>query len=404
LSERTNIQASDVANTSGLAGEGGIALQRAALKTDAPAQFETKITYGGVQDFTFQYGSGGSKSDKVASWMNAELDPQDVATGTDTSSASGVVGHDLYVALGNNTGSSWVRGHLLNHDLGGVAFYNNLFPITSSANREHYHEVEKQVKYWVANGNTVKYNVAANQLGKDGKGEFVCHAWQTTDDSFNTVKQNEPRIHKKILSSPAKVLSTRHYADQNKNRQVNAYSSVLHEQQNGLLRDSIKSLQKSRDWQHARGKANLAKQLFDTAITARLDAKGNFTFNSVNDQSSGVMHTGAMTEGDDDEQTAEGLLDNLEFGESLGDDFATFQDLSLLNVPFQTGGNFFEHAFQINPDWPGFKSIDDQGGPMELDDPMELDVHNNNNIEDNDNRGRRHYPQNNGGPSGYGWW
>lgn len=43
----------------------------------------------------------------------------------------------------------FIRGHLLNYDLGGPGKDFNLFPITSKANADHYNFVEKAVKSWV---------------------------------------------------------------------------------------------------------------------------------------------------------------------------------------------------------------------------------------------------------------
>lgn len=47
------------------------------------------------------------------------------------------------------TTKRFIRGHLLNYDLGGPGTAFNLFPITAQANIDHYNRVEKTVKEWV---------------------------------------------------------------------------------------------------------------------------------------------------------------------------------------------------------------------------------------------------------------
>ena len=64
-------------------------------------------------------------------------------------------GHDGLMALlaapgsGVSAESGYIRGHLLNDNLGGPGTPENLFPITSNANAQHLSGVERQVKEWV---------------------------------------------------------------------------------------------------------------------------------------------------------------------------------------------------------------------------------------------------------------
>jgi hypothetical protein len=46
----------------------------------------------------------------------------------------------------------WVRGHLLNHNLGGPGEKRNLTPITKAANSEHHNQIEKLLKLTAAEG------------------------------------------------------------------------------------------------------------------------------------------------------------------------------------------------------------------------------------------------------------
>lgn len=43
----------------------------------------------------------------------------------------------------------YIRGHLLNHQLGGTGTAQNLFPITASANDSHESQIESRIKQWV---------------------------------------------------------------------------------------------------------------------------------------------------------------------------------------------------------------------------------------------------------------
>ncbi len=43
----------------------------------------------------------------------------------------------------------FIRGHLLNENLGGPGTQQNLFPITGSANSKHLHSTETRVKAWM---------------------------------------------------------------------------------------------------------------------------------------------------------------------------------------------------------------------------------------------------------------
>ena len=67
---------------------------------------------------------------------------------------------DLMAKLPSRTGDeaqNFIRGHLLNDNLGGPGIARNLFPITQQANRMHEQSIENQVKRWV---NDDKYWVA----------------------------------------------------------------------------------------------------------------------------------------------------------------------------------------------------------------------------------------------------
>ncbi|HXU92524.1 MAG TPA: hypothetical protein VFP33_02590 [Gallionella sp.] len=50
---------------------------------------------------------------------------------------------------GEDNENKYIRGHLLNDNLGGLGADYNLFPITGNANSQHAHRVEETVKKWV---------------------------------------------------------------------------------------------------------------------------------------------------------------------------------------------------------------------------------------------------------------
>jgi len=72
----------------------------------------------------------------------------------------------------NSSEEKYIRGHLLNHNLGGEGIANNMFPITANANRRHLDSTESVIKGWLASekkGNPTKwvwYQVTADLIDK----------------------------------------------------------------------------------------------------------------------------------------------------------------------------------------------------------------------------------------------
>lgn len=125
--------------------------------------------------------------EKVGISMAASLDPLDPVRGSATDSPN----TPMYSALWKS--HRMVRGHLLNHDLGGFGLPENLFPITSGANSDHSIEVEADVKNKLAQaaglqkpfkkvdkGIRVKYNVDVERPGEIANNAFLC-SWQLID-------------------------------------------------------------------------------------------------------------------------------------------------------------------------------------------------------------------------------
>ncbi len=102
---------------------------------------------------------------------------------------------NLLVTQASGTQNKFVAGHLLNHDIGGPAEDENLFPITDQANRDHSNTMERSVKEWVNDNNYwVYYRVnvenrsvnIASRSGKDARNfvnsDFVCEAYPYAAD------------------------------------------------------------------------------------------------------------------------------------------------------------------------------------------------------------------------------
>jgi hypothetical protein len=99
--------------------------------------------------------------------MEAMLHPADQKRGNDASSdhQKPLYGNLRTLWVPGRGGSSWIRGHLLNAQLGGPNTSPNLFPITQAANKEHLLYAENHVKKHIFEGKKVEYKVTATQGG-----------------------------------------------------------------------------------------------------------------------------------------------------------------------------------------------------------------------------------------------
>lgn len=124
--------------------------------------------------------------------MNAELDPEDPVIGSDSSKDSlqdemmreihrldgGKISTSSGQYITYKSKNSYVKGHLLNHDLGGPGLAFNLFPITKQANRCHFDKVEDPIKKLLASGAEVEYDVYIKNISfTDGlpNADVECH-------------------------------------------------------------------------------------------------------------------------------------------------------------------------------------------------------------------------------------
>jgi hypothetical protein len=99
----------------------------------------------------------------------------------------------------------YIRGHLLNDNLGGPGDPHNLFPITANANKEHEQVIESKVKKWVNDDKQwVKYHVKVNPGHIDlsqgiVNSQFLCNASvldPTTGNPINAIAANITSQHK----------------------------------------------------------------------------------------------------------------------------------------------------------------------------------------------------------------
>lgn len=152
---------------------------------------------------------GQVKTKEVGHTMEAKLDPDEPIKGGDARSSFQKDMYDSLKYYWDPGAKHWVRGHLLNANLGGPNVAPNLFPITGHANGDHLNYVENHIKSWVIAGNKVTYKVTAAQQGgnvtvgdvggvPNAAGSFTCYAEMTGDDDEKKV------INRVINSIPVK--------------------------------------------------------------------------------------------------------------------------------------------------------------------------------------------------------
>lgn len=240
----------------------------------APLQRATTIQYGPLKNFTYRWGPNPTdqKSGNVATKMHAELDPNDVKTGTNTTGTDAF--SDLFSALKTHSKTSnWVRAHLLNHDLGGKAVYNNLFPMTTAANGEHKYEVEYPIKHWVAQGCEVTYDVNAHQdnpTAGSSDGAFVCSASVTSDPLGAGLAGD--RIQKVIYSHGTGTANTTRTYNAS-TQAMTGEAGVQHGSGNNVARDKY-NLTQSSAWNHAVGDSTTNNITAASTALADIDTSG----------------------------------------------------------------------------------------------------------------------------------
>ncbi len=112
-----------------------------------------------TKDITWQE-NGTSSSDTVATKMvAAPLGPDHRKGAGPKSSALRKIMKRLVTTTGNTEDKKYIKGHLLNDNVGGPGTKDNLYPITATANRNHEMNIEHWVKKQLKNRYYVYYKV-----------------------------------------------------------------------------------------------------------------------------------------------------------------------------------------------------------------------------------------------------
>lgn len=130
----------------------------------------------------------GAVTAKVGKKMEAHLEKGDALQGSEASNdtkqnllMNEIYKNDSPVRTPNPTCNTsynrYIKGHLLNHDLGGPGWALNLYPITNDANSNHSTYVEEPVKRLLRNYSVLDYTVEVqNESIVDGlpQADFSC--------------------------------------------------------------------------------------------------------------------------------------------------------------------------------------------------------------------------------------
>jgi len=149
---------------------GGHAVEMRSEGTGGSVQTRVLWTPNKLNLSTSTHTGGGSYT--VGNNMRAYPLSQDHATGSKAAADSDHVGMMTKLPSKNNrskTGSGsgpyfYIRGHLLNDNLGGIANEANLFPITHEANGQHKTYVEQYIKNGIKDGYVYRYEVQVSNI------------------------------------------------------------------------------------------------------------------------------------------------------------------------------------------------------------------------------------------------
>ena len=155
------------------------------------------IVYG--KETTLALSQGANKgSNKVATSMKAEYLDFEHPQGRDTRSTEQSNIFNLLATVGDGN-ARYIRGHLLNANLGGKPDDNNLFPITHQANVDHKIKVENEAKKRVnQEGFLIYYSVTVENMndGEDGRFAYINADFNCELDTYKTVDGNIKRSNK----------------------------------------------------------------------------------------------------------------------------------------------------------------------------------------------------------------
>lgn len=181
------------------------------LPNKAAMQLKTTIRYttGTVDYYTTPNANNNIGTQTVGKKVEATLDPQRPIKGSATGDPQKSFNQAIRAYFANE---SMVRGHLLNHDLGGYGVEDNLFPITNAANSMHKTKVEYGVKGALQNADPtnnegVFYSVEVTGdtdfTQDEPKSAFVCHAHELSDlDTSDTGTKGNDILDVTVNSTP----------------------------------------------------------------------------------------------------------------------------------------------------------------------------------------------------------
>lgn len=180
-------------------------------------QRKTEVEYK-TQPVAYTDAHGTQQVEHVGKVADAFIDPADPITGTAPNASKQQP--QMYNRLKTTYGQGFIRGHLLNDNLGGVGEVYNLFPITSSANSEHKITAEGHLKKYIRTEMDakaknlggpyfVRYRVTAvpangADLTSNAKAQFLCemvaaHSLQAMGKSETWTVFSEPKAQPKAL-------------------------------------------------------------------------------------------------------------------------------------------------------------------------------------------------------------
>ena len=140
-----------------------------------------------------------SKNPQVAGKkMEAKLDPNYPVKGSTPGNGDE---YAMYPLLNEKWNETYIKGHMLNANLGGLGIPANLFPITSAANKSHLTNVELHVKQAL---------LELNERVNDNHKLFGSHVHYTveakSEEPTNFIRNPDAKLEcnaEKVITSPA---------------------------------------------------------------------------------------------------------------------------------------------------------------------------------------------------------
>jgi len=150
---------------------------------------KSKVSKGVAKEMKITRQTGKLGSDTVGTAMTVDwLGPTHPVGSAPQSGAQAWLMGQLVTEPTKGSSDKFIRGHLLNENLGGLGNDENLFPITANANSQHLHSTESKVKGWMAKPDRwawyeVKVQGISSKLDGGPKSpanyvncSFACHA------------------------------------------------------------------------------------------------------------------------------------------------------------------------------------------------------------------------------------